>query len=567
MVAHKSLWYSPAPRARDPLRLSMISLPSRSQPEPANTGLAGEAGRRRTFAIISHPDAGKTTLTEKLLLYSGAIEQAGTVRARKNQRSATSDWMALERERGISITSTVLQFTHRDCVFNLLDTPGHQDFSEDTYRTLMAVDSAIMVLDIAKGIEPQTRRLFEVCRSRNIPILTFINKLDMPGKEPLAIIDEIDRTLNIAAIPFNWPVGTGSFFQGTYDFAQRAVTRFQRHARGSLRAPSSLTTLDDPSLSESLGAYNWGQLNEEIELLIHDQREFDRARFMQGQTTPVFFGSAVNNFGIAPFLEALANLAPSPRPTLSMDGLVDPADPDFSGFVFKIQANMDPRHRDSMAFMRVCSGRFEKDMLVVHPRANKSIRMSRPHRLFAQDRETVEVAYAGDVIGLANPGVFAIGDTVYAGKSVQFPPIPRFQPECFARLVNQTSTKQKQFVTGIRQLEDEGVIQVFHAQSMARREPILAAVGELQFDVVVARLAAEYGVDAQISQLSYAAIRWIDSEDPKNPISNQFSQLLRVTDRHNRLAILFPSAWDLGYLARQHPQLALRDATGQHMPA
>ena len=546
----------------------MTSLTDVSTTAPAAAApYEAEVNRRRTFAIISHPDAGKTTLTEKLLLYSGAIEQAGSVRARKNQRNVTSDWMALERERGISITSTALQFEYREHIFNLLDTPGHQDFSEDTYRTLMAVDSAIMVLDGAKGIEPQTRRLFEVCRLRNIPILTFINKLDLASREPLSLIDEIDRTLNMKAIPANWPVGTGSFFQGIYDFDQHNVLCFQRTARGALRAASRVTTLEDPALPGLLGAYNWNQLREEIELLDADEREFDTARFLNGQVTPVFFGSAVNNFGVEPFLEALIRLAPPPRVTESLGDPVHPASADFSGIVFKIQANMDPNHRDSMAFLRVVSGRFEKDMIVSHPRLKRSIRMARPHRLFAAERETVQEAYAGDVIGLTNPGVFVIGDTVYSGKPVQFPPIPRFQPERFAKLVNLTVSKNKQFNTGLKQLEEEGVIQVFYGQHFARREPILGAVGELQFDVVVARMANEYGVETQIMQQPYVAVRWVDPAALEAATAGRSTSLVQVTDQQERHAVLFPSVWDLGYLIRQHPNLVLSDAAGNPLGA
>ena len=377
-----------------------------------------EVSRRRTFAIISHPDAGKTTLTEKLLLYAGAVNQAGSVRAGKNQRSATSDWMAMEQQRGISITSTVIQFEYEDCIFNLLDTPGHRDFSEDTYRTLMAADSAIMVLDSAKGIETQTRKLFEVCRQRNMPILTFINKMDHPGREPLELLDEIEQMLSLRVSPMNWPIGAGGEFQGVYDLQNHQVLLFERTVRGKFRAPVKVTDLYDPVLEETIGSRAYQQLRSDAELLAGAGAPFDWDDFLNGTLTPVFFGSALNNFGIEPFLEALIKLAPSPRPRESTNGLIAPTNETFSGIVFKIQANMDPQHRDTMAFLRVCSGRFEKDMMVHHPRLGRKVRMSRPHRLFARDRETVDEAYPGDVIGFSNPGIFRIGDTVCAGGSI-----------------------------------------------------------------------------------------------------------------------------------------------------
>ena len=371
-----------------------------------------EVARRRTFAIISHPDAGKTTLTEKLLLYAGSIDQAGAVRARRNQRQVVSDWMAIEQERGISVTSTVLQFEYGGCLFNLLDTPGHQDFSEDTYRTLMAVDSAIMVLDSAKGIEAQTRKLFAVCRKQRLPILTFINKLDQPGRSPLELLDEIEALLEIRAAPMNWPIGDGPDFQGVYDLQTSQMLLFERTSRGQARAPMVAASLPDERLAQRFGQRVYSQLVEEVELLQGLGATYDVEEFRAGGLTPVYFGSAINNFGVEPFLNALIELAPPPGARASNQGPVAPTDPAFTGFVFKIQANMDPCHRDRMAFIRICSGRFEKDMTVFHTRLNRSVRMSRPHRLFAQKRETVDEAYPGDVIGLTNPGLFVVGDTV-----------------------------------------------------------------------------------------------------------------------------------------------------------
>ncbi len=507
--------------------------------------------RRRTFAIISHPDAGKTTLTEKLLLYSGAVDQAGAVRARKNQRSATSDWMAMEQQRGISITSTALQFEYKSHIFNLLDTPGHQDFSEDTFRTLMAADSAVMVLDVAKGIEPQTKKLFEVCRQRNLPILTFINKMDRPGREPLELLDEIERVLNLPVAPMNWPIGSGAEFQGVYDLQNQHVLLFERTTGGRFRAPVQVTDLYDPLLSQLVGEHACRQLRDEAELLAGAGVSFAAEQFLSGELSPVFFGSALNNFGVEPFLEALIALAPSPRARASSKGLIEPTDTSFSGFVFKIQANMDPQHRDSMAFLRVCSGRFEKDMLVHHPRLGRKIRMSRPHRLFARDRETLEEAYPGDVIGLSNPGLFNIGDTVTAGEVFEYASIPPFQPEHFAILRNGSIEKYKQFNKGLQQLQDEGVIQVLYVTEQARREPILAAVGQLQFDVVIARLLAEYNVEASVEHLAYTSARWLVGAEAD--IKSMYHP--RARDQQNRAVVLFTSEWEMKYLTDKHPQI------------
>lgn len=514
-----------------------------------------EVNRRRTFAIISHPDAGKTTLTEKLLLYAGAVDQAGSVRARKNQRSATSDWMAMEQQRGISITSTVLQFEYQNRIFNLLDTPGHRDFSEDTYRTLMAADSAVMVLDSAKGIESQTRKLFEVCRQRHLPILTFINKLDHPGRNPLELLDEIEQVLALRVSPMNWPIGSGTDFQGVYDLQNHQVLLFQRTAHGKFRAPLQVTDLYDPLLEDTIGSQAYHQLREDAELLAGAGAPFDPTEFLNGTLTPVFFGSALNNFGVEPFLMALSELAPSPRSRESSRGLISPTSETFSGLVFKIQANMDPMHRDTMAFLRICSGRFEKDMLVQHPRLGRQIRMSRPHRLFARDRETVDEAYAGDVIGLSNPGIFRIGDTVCVGDPFEYAPIPPFQPECFVILRNLTMEKYKQFNKGLGQLREEGVVQVLYATDAGRREPILGAVGNLQFEVVVSRLAAEYNVEAVVEPVPYSEARWVIGDEADISTMYLSSQSLRTRDQDQRTVILFASAWDLKYCIEKNPQL------------
>jgi peptide chain release factor 3 len=528
------------------------------EPSPA-TGLAHEVTRRRTFAIISHPDAGKTTLTEKLLLYAGAVHLAGAVRARKHQRRATSDWMAIEQERGISITTTALQFEHAGYVLNLLDTPGHQDFSEDTYRTLTAVDSAVMVLDSAKGIEPQTLKLFEVCRTRGVPILTFVNKLDRVGRDPLDLLDEIERTLGMGAVPMNWPIGQGLDFQGVYDLVAQRVLRFQRTEHNERRAPVVALELGDPRLDEELGEAATHRLREDVALLAAAGARFDRDTFLAGKVTPVFFGSALNNFGVEPFLAALLDLAPPPTARRSDRGPIDPADDRFSGFVFKIQANMDPLHRDCMAFVRVCSGRFRRDMVVHHARLERKVRLTRPHRLFAQDRETVEEAFPGDVVGLVNPGMFAIGDTLSDGAPLRFDAVPRFEPECFAALHNRAIAKYKQFHRGVAQLEQEGAIQVLVSADGAQRELVLAAVGDLQFDVVVARLAAEYGVQTVAERLSYGTARWLIGDATAiTGMSWPYAGVLRLRDRDGRLVVLFHSDRDAAYCAERNPTIELR---------
>ena len=530
-----------------------------NQAQPKLTELQQEVARRRTFAIISHPDAGKTTLTEKLLLYAGAIEQAGAVRARKNQRAVVSDWMTMEQERGISITSTVLQFEVRDHLFNLLDTPGHRDFSEDTYRVLTAVDSAIMVLDSAKGIEAQTRKLFEVCRQRNLPILTFINKLDQPGRDALEVLDEIESVLKIRAIPMNWPIGNGPDFQGIYDFRNKQVMYFQRTARGAQRAPMQVSDIDDPRLAKQLSQRAYEQLREDVELLTGIGLDFEEQAFLDGELTPIYFGSAINNFGVEPFLSALVDLAPSPRPRQSDQRVVAPTDESFTGFIFKIQANMDPKHRDSMAFLRICSGYFNKDMSVFHPRLAQTMRVSRPHRLFARDRETVETAFPGDVIGLSNPGLFTIGDTVTGGEKLQYAGIPAFPSEHFGRLRNTKVDKYKQFNKGLEQLMQESVVQVFYPQHQVRREPIIGAVGMLQFDVVSARMASEYNVDATIEPLSFVAARWVTGTPEALAAAKYPSQALQTDDRDGNLVVLFTSTWELNYCMENNPKIQFHE--------
>jgi peptide chain release factor 3 len=522
--------------------------------------LAWEVARHRTFAIISHPDAGKTTLTEKLLLYVGAVEMAGAVRARTNQRHTTSDWMAMEQERGISVTATAIEMEYRGYRINLLDTPGHRDFSEDTYRTLMAVDSAVMVLDAAKGIEPQTEKLFHVCRMRGIPILTFINKMDQEGRDPLDLLDEIERVLGIPATPFNWPIGDGPWFQGVYDLRGDRVLRYERTARGQRRAPVKVSGLDDPALADMLGAEATRNLREHVDLLGGAGSTFDLDTFLRGEITPVFFGSALNNFGIEPFLEGLLEFAPPPGPRESNRGMVDPTDETFTGFVFKIQANMDPKHRDRMAFMRVCSGRFEKDMTVRHPRLGRSIRLSSVFKLFGREREPIEEAFPGDVIGVVSPGLFAIGDTVTTGEPLQFPGLPRFAPENFGIISNTDISRHKQFHKGLIQLVEEGAAQLLYsARDMAKR-PILAVVGELQFDVVLTRLREEYGVEARIERLPYSSARWVSgSNEALERLGYPRVACLRCSDRADQPVMLFESPWNLEYCKRENPELTFAD--------
>jgi peptide chain release factor 3 len=515
--------------------------------------LEREVARRRTFAIISHPDAGKTTLTEKLLLYAGAIELAGAVRGRKARKHATSDWMALEQERGISITAAALEFELEGRRMTLLDTPGHKDFSEDTYRALIAADSVVMVIDAANGVEEQTRKLFEVCRRHRLPILTFVNKFDRPARDPLELLDDIERTLGISAAPVNWPVGNAEHFRGVYDMQGRHLLLYERESQGQYRAPVDVSDLDDPEARALIGESAYTQFRESLDVIRAAGTRFEVAEYLAGRQTPVFFGSAMTNFGLEPFLRALVELAPPPQPRASDSGIVSPTDERFSGFVFKIQANMDPRHRDRVAFVRVCSGKFLKDMAVSNSRVGKTIRATRAYRFFGRDRETVSEAYAGDIIGLVNPGQFTIGDTLHTGAPVHLPDVPRFPAEHFGR-VRLQDTRYKQFDDGLRQLEEEGLMQVFFAAS-GRREPIVGVVGALQFDVIASRLRTEYGVEVQIDPATYAAARWV--EDPARPIPSLGGGAAVAVDRRDRRLILFASEWEVQYFERQHPDVKL----------
>ena len=519
-------------------------------------GLAEAVARRRNFAIISHPDAGKTTLTEKLLLYGGAIQQAGAVKARGEQRKVTSDWMELEKQRGISITSTVLQFDYSGSTINLLDTPGHQDFSEDTYRTLAAADNAVMLEDAAKGLEPQTRKLFEVCRMREIPIFTFINKMDRPGREPLALLDEIEAELGLTPWAVNWPIGSGEFFRGVIDRRTRQVVLFSRAERGR-QSEEKLLDLDDPELKNLVEPELLAQAVEDLDLLEAAGAELDLELVHAGELTPVFFGSAMTNFGVRPFLDAFMDMAQKPVARIGTDGPVDPLRPDFSGFVFKLQANMDPRHRDRVAFVRVCSGRFEKDMSVRHARTGRTIRLSRPQKLFGQDRAVVEDAYPGDVIGLNNPGMFSIGDTLYTGTRVEYEGIPCFSPEIFSWLRNPNPSAFKNFRKGVNELREEGAVQILYDTDESKRDPILAAVGQLQLEVVQHRLENEYGVDTRLEPLGFQVARWVTGGWSSLEDVGRIFNCKTVRDAWNRPVLLFKNEWNLNQLIEEHPDLDL----------
>ena len=468
--------------------------------------LAREVARRRTFAIISHPDAGKTTLTEKLLLYAGAIELAGAVRGSKTQRHAVSDWMEMEQQRGISISAAALEFELDGHHVTLLDTPGHQDFSEDTFRTLLAVDSVVMVLDAAKGVEPQTLKLFDVCRQHGLPVLTFINKLDQPALDRFELLDQIERVLGIAAAPMNWPLGDGQDFSGVYDLETNAILFYERQKKGRRTAPVAVASPDDPEVAELVGARRQQDLIEAVDIITGAGTRFDPAAYRRARQTPVFFGSALNDFGVEPFLHALLQLAPPPGPRMAGDVLVEPTDTACSGFVFKIQANMNPRHRDRVAFVRVCSGRLSKDMLVTNARLKTDLRLSRVYRFFGRDRETVPEAYPGDVVGIVNPGRIAIGDTLYAERPVEFPRIQQFPPEHFATL-RPAEGRHKRFDEAVFQLAEEGLLQVF-MPTHGMRYPIVAVIGVLQLDVIEARMASEYSIPCTADRMSHVAARW-----------------------------------------------------------
>ncbi len=521
--------------------------------------ISKEIQKRRTFAIISHPDAGKTTLTEKLLLYGGAVQLAGSVTARKNQRATTSDWMELERKRGISISSTVLQFDYNGYRINLLDTPGHKDFSEDTYRVLTAVDSVVMVIDAAKGIESQTRKLFEVCRQRGVPIFTFMNKCDRPMRDPLSLLDELERVLGIGAFPVNWPIGTGFGFQGVYDRRAKQVHLFERTVGGQFRAPVSVGGFTDAFIRDRLDEETSHKVTEELEMLDLAGESFDEETVLAGRTTPVFFGSAVNNFGVQLLLDGFLQHAPAPKARVIAGTAISPEHPSFSGFIFKIQANMDPKHRDRIAFVRVCSGKFERDMTVLHPRSDKRVRLSSSHKLFGNERETLDEAFPGDIIGLVGHSEFGIGDTLTTDPNITYKEIPRFTPEAFAYLHNPNTAKYKQFRQGLDQLLQEGVIQALSIRNAAVKVPLLAAVGPLQFEVVQYRLESEYGAASRLDSAPWTVVRWLPlgiTEEMLDALSLPTGAQLAY-DVHQHAVVLFSNEWSANYFAQTNPKVPL----------
>ncbi len=524
------------------------------------TDLQREIDKRRTFAIISHPDAGKTTLTEKFLLYGGAIRLAGSVKARKASKHAVSDWMEIEKQRGISVTSSVMQFNYDGYCINILDTPGHQDFSEDTYRTLMAADSAVMVIDGAKGVEAQTRKLFQVCALRGIPIFTFVNKMDRETRDPFELLEEIETELGIKSYPMNWPIGKGAEFKGVYERDKESIEIFQGGEHGQKEASKLEAKADDPALTEILGSALHEKLMEDIELLDYAGDEFDLEKVNSGELTPVFFGSALTNFGVEPFLEHFLGLTSPPTPRNSDKGLINIYDEPFSAFVFKIQANMNPAHRDRIAFMRICSGKFEKGMDVNHVQGKGKVKLAQPQQFLAQDREIVDEAYAGDIIGVFDPGIYSIGDTLCkSSEKFKFEGIPTFAPEYFARVRPIDSMKRKQFIKGVTQISQEGAIQVFKELFIGMEEIIVGVVGVLQFEVLEYRLKNEYGVDIKMDRLPFKYVRWIENKEIDMDSINITSDTKKVTDLKDRNLLIFQSDWGISWALEHNKELILSD--------
>ena len=522
--------------------------------------ITSEIKKRRTFAIISHPDAGKTTLTEKFLLYGGAINLAGSVKGRKASRHAVSDWMEIEKERGISVTSSVLQFNYDGYCINILDTPGHQDFSEDTYRTLMAADSAVMVIDGSKGVEAQTIKLFKVCVMRGIPIFTFINKMDREANDPFELIDKIENVLGIRTCPINWPIGSGKNFKGVYDRQKETITRFYAANNGQKEVDSVEVNLGDANLDEIIGSENHKILMDEIELLDGASDEFDLERVQAGKLSPVFFGSALTNFGVETFLRHFLDMTTTPLPRKSDKGEISPFSEDFSAFVFKIQANMNKAHRDRIAFMRICSGKFEAGMEVYHVQGKKKIRLSQPQQMMAQERHHVTEAYAGDIIGVFDPGIFSIGDTLCtASKPFQYEGIPTFAPEHFAKVRQVDTMKRKQFIKGIEQIAQEGAIQIFQEFNTGMEEIIVGVVGVLQFDVLKFRLESEYRVDIRLEPLPYEHIRWIENEDIDVAGLSVTSDTKKIKDLKGNPLLIFTHPWSIRTVEERNEGLILSE--------
>ena len=520
-----------------------------------------EIEKRRTFAIISHPDAGKTTLTEKFLLYGGAINLAGSVKGKATARHAVSDWMEIEKERGISVTSSVLQFHYDGYCINILDTPGHQDFSEDTYRTLMAADSAVMVIDGSKGVEAQTRKLFKVCVMRHIPIFTFINKMDRDANDTFDLLDEIEKELGIATCPINWPIGSGKKFRGVYDRNTNKILTFSDTQKGTKEGSFEEISLDDPHVLEVMDPEQKDQLLEEIELLDGASAEFDQEMVSKGELTPVFFGSALTNFGVETFLEHFLKMTTSPLPRMADCGLVDPMSDDFSAFVFKIQANMNKAHRDRIAFMRICSGKFDASQEVYHVQGEKKMRLLQPQQMMAESRHVVDEAYAGDIIGVFDPGIFSIGDTICApGNKFAFEGIPTFAPEHFARVRQVDTMKRKQFIKGVNQIAQEGAIQIFQEFNTGMEEIIVGVVGVLQFEVLTYRLQNEYNVEVILEKLPYEYIRWVENPQEVDVARIQgTSDMKRIKDLKDNPLLLFINSWSVGMVLERNPGLKLSE--------
>ncbi|ANX01424.1 peptide chain release factor 3 [Thermoclostridium stercorarium subsp. leptospartum DSM 9219] len=519
--------------------------------------------RRRTFAIISHPDAGKTTLTEKLLLYGGAINLAGSVKARKAKKYAVSDWMEIEKQRGISVTSSVMQFEYKGYCINILDTPGHQDFSEDTYRTLVAADSAVMLIDGAKGVEAQTIKLFHVCKMRGIPIFTFINKLDRAIKNPFDLMQEIEDVLGIRSYPMNWPIGTDGDFKGVYNRKLKQIELFTGGNHGQTIVESKAGSVDDPVFRELLGEPYYSRLVEDIELLNIAGDDFNLKEVLEGNLTPIFFGSAMTNFGVEPFLEEFLEMAPPPGERVFTDTVIEPEMEEFYGFIFKIQANMNPNHRDRVAFLRICSGKFTKGMEVYLSNGNKKIRLSQPQQIMAHEREIVEEAWPGDIIGLYDPGIFKIGDTLSTAKpSALFTGMPMFPAEHFARISPKDTMKRKQFLKGIMQLSEEGTIQVFRQVDIGGEEFIVGAVGMLQFDVLEHRLLHEYNVELKVVMLPHKFARWLVTTDKDPRDLNLTSSTLIAQDKNEQYVLIFENQWSIDWAKEKNKGIELSDVSG-----
>ena len=525
------------------------------------SGFTDEIKRRRTFAIISHPDAGKTTLTEKFLLYGGAINLAGTVKGRKATKHAVSDWMEIEKERGISVTSSVLQFQYEGYCINILDTPGHQDFSEDTYRTLMAADSAVMVIDGSKGVEAQTIKLFKVCVMRHIPIFTFINKMDREARDPFELMSEIEEVLGIHTCPVNWPIGCGKNFKGVYDRQTKTITTFTAAMGGQKEVASRTFDVEGEDVDAVIGSDFHAQLKDDIELLDGASDPLDQELVNAGKLSPVFFGSALTNFGVETFLEHFLKMTSSPLPRRTTDGEVDPFDEKFSAFVFKIQANMNKAHRDRIAFMRICSGRFQAGMEVNHVQGGKKIRLTQPQQLMAESRKIIEEAYAGDIIGVFDPGIFSIGDTLCeSNEKFRFEGIPTFAPEHFARVRQVDTMKRKQFIKGINQIAQEGAIQIFQEFNTGMEEIIVGVVGVLQFEVLIYRLKNEYNVEVKLDQLPFEYIRWIENPGEVDVAKIQgTSDMKRICDLKGNPLLLFINSWSVGMVEERNPKLKLAE--------